>query len=181
MNDATRLRMAIAALAFAAVAPLANAASVHPVSGRNPSVVLPAGGNGNSIAPSLSPGGRYVVFSSSAIDLVPGENSQPRLDVFLRDRLWNTTTLVSGNFSGAGGGNADSTCGQVSSSGRYVVFQSDASDLVLGDLKFSGNSARCRRRWLLYHGTLLYDFPLALVARCLKMPPRALAVGMVLS
>ena len=133
MNDATRLRMAIAALAFAAVAPLANAASVHPVSGRNPSVVLPAGGNGNSVAPSLSPDGRYVVFSSSAIDLVPGENSQPRLDVFLRDRLWNTTTLVSGNFSAAGGGNADSTCGQVSSSGRYVVFQSDASDLVLGD------------------------------------------------
>ena len=46
------------------------------------------------------------------------------------------------------------------------------SDLAIGDLKFSGNSARCRRRWLLYHGTLLYDFPLALVAQCLRMPPR---------
>ncbi len=40
------------------------------------------------------------------------------------------------------------------------------------DRKFSGNSVRCRRRHLLYHGTLLYDFPLDLVARCLKMPPR---------
>ena len=38
--------------------------------------------------------------------------------------------------------------------------------------KFSGNSARCRRHHLLYHGTLLYDFPLPLIGRCLKMPPR---------
>ena len=34
------------------------------------------------------------------------------------------------------------------------------SDLVVGDLKFSGNSVRCKRQYLLYHGTLLYDFPL---------------------
>jgi len=46
------------------------------------------------------------------------------------------------------------------------------SDLALGELKFSGNSVRCKRRHLLYHGTLLYDFDLPLVARCLKMPPR---------
>jgi lipoate-protein ligase A len=46
------------------------------------------------------------------------------------------------------------------------------SDLAIGQLKFSGNSARCRRDHLLYHGTLLYDFPLALIERCLTMPPR---------
>jgi lipoate-protein ligase A len=46
------------------------------------------------------------------------------------------------------------------------------SDLALGDLKFSGNSVRCRRGYLLYHGTILYDFPLELITRCLKMPPR---------
>jgi lipoate-protein ligase A len=46
------------------------------------------------------------------------------------------------------------------------------SDLAIGELKFSGNSARCRREHLLYHGTLLYDFPLDLVERCLAMPPR---------
>ena len=45
-------------------------------------------------------------------------------------------------------------------------------DLVVGQHKFSGNSLRCRRNGLLYHGTLLYDFPLELVARLLKMPPR---------
>lgn len=46
------------------------------------------------------------------------------------------------------------------------------SDMALGALKFSGNSARCRREYLLYHGTLLYDFPLELIERCLSMPPR---------
>jgi lipoate---protein ligase len=46
------------------------------------------------------------------------------------------------------------------------------SDLALGNLKFSGNSARVRRNHVLYHGTLLYDFPLDLIERCLSMPPR---------
>ena len=46
------------------------------------------------------------------------------------------------------------------------------SDLAIGDLKFSGNSVRCKRDHLLYHGTLLYDFPLELVDRCLAMPSR---------
>lgn len=46
------------------------------------------------------------------------------------------------------------------------------SDLAIGSLKVSGNSARCRREHILYHGTLLYDFPLPLIERCLKQPPR---------
>lgn len=46
------------------------------------------------------------------------------------------------------------------------------SDLAAEDIKFSGNSLRCRRRALLYHGTLLYNFPIELAAACLTMPPR---------
>ncbi|MDZ4783911.1 MAG: lipoate--protein ligase family protein [Planctomycetia bacterium] len=46
------------------------------------------------------------------------------------------------------------------------------SDLVIGDKKISGNSLRQRRRNLLYHGTLLYDFPLETISRYLIMPPR---------
>jgi len=46
------------------------------------------------------------------------------------------------------------------------------SDLAVGRLKCSGNSIRCRQDHLLYHGTLLYDFPLQLVDRYLAMPPR---------
>jgi len=45
-------------------------------------------------------------------------------------------------------------------------------DLTLGDKKVSGNSVRCKRQHLLYHGTLLYAFPLELIGRLLAMPPR---------
>jgi lipoate-protein ligase A len=53
------------------------------------------------------------------------------------------------------------------------------SDLALSDetsatipRKFSGNSLRVKRTHLLYHGTLLYCFDLALIEKCLRMPPR---------
>jgi lipoate-protein ligase A len=46
------------------------------------------------------------------------------------------------------------------------------SDLAIGDQKCSGNSMRCKRDHFLYHGTLLYDFPLDLMAVCLAVPPR---------
>ena len=46
------------------------------------------------------------------------------------------------------------------------------SDLAIGNHKFSGNSLRCKREHLLYHGTLLYDFDLMLIGRLLRMPPR---------
>lgn len=51
------------------------------------------------------------------------------------------------------------------------------SDLAIIDAtgverKFSGNAMRCRRDFLLYHGTLLYDFPLDLVDKILRRPPR---------
>ena len=38
--------------------------------------------------------------------------------------------------------------------------------------KFSGNSVRAKRDHLLYHGTILYQFPLDLISRCLKTPLR---------
>jgi lipoate-protein ligase A len=46
------------------------------------------------------------------------------------------------------------------------------SDLAVQSRKFSGNSLRVRRTHLLYHGTLLYDFPLSSVGACLRTPPR---------
>ena len=46
------------------------------------------------------------------------------------------------------------------------------SDLTVGGHKFSGNSLRCRRNHLLYHGTVLYDFDLPSVTRYLAEPPR---------
>jgi hypothetical protein len=92
----------------------------------------PVGGNGPSVSPQITPDGRFVLFTSSASDLVTNNNRAFACNLFLRDRASNTTTLVSVNLSGAGG-NGDSIFGQVSTNGRYVVFQSDASDLVAGD------------------------------------------------
>lgn len=46
------------------------------------------------------------------------------------------------------------------------------SDLACESKKFSGNSLRVKRTHLLYHGTLLYDFPLELIQQCLRTAPR---------
>jgi len=48
------------------------------------------------------------------------------------------------------------------------------SDLAWGPRrqKVSGNSLRCKRSSLLYHGTLLYDFALPLIHQCLGLAPR---------
>jgi lipoate---protein ligase len=53
-----------------------------------------------------------------------------------------------------------------------AVMRQATSDMTLGESKFSGNSMHCKRRNILYHGTLLYDFPLSLIEQCLAMPPR---------
>jgi lipoate-protein ligase A len=53
------------------------------------------------------------------------------------------------------------------------VIRAGTSDLALAGRKFSGNSLRCKRYHLLYHGTLLYDFDLPLIGRLLAPPPRA--------
>ena len=54
----------------------------------------------------------------------------------------------------------------------FEVSVAGASDLVWRERKFSGNSLRCKRDGLLYHGTLLYDADLDMIASCLKMPPK---------
>ena len=45
-------------------------------------------------------------------------------------------------------------------------------DLTIQNRKFSGNSMRMARNHVLYHGTILWETDLALVARCLKIAPR---------
>lgn len=46
------------------------------------------------------------------------------------------------------------------------------SDLVWYSRKFSGNAQRWLRNAFVHHGTLLYDFDLHMLARCLKQPTR---------
>jgi len=109
------------------------AAPLQLLSARNPLQPFPADGDGNSVTPVITSDGRFVLFSSSANDLVPGDNNQLGLDLFLRDRWSNSTILVSTNFAGLGGGNGNSINGSISTNGQFVVFQSDASDLLPGD------------------------------------------------
>lgn len=47
------------------------------------------------------------------------------------------------------------------------------SDLAIGGRKFSGNAQRRGRKFLLFHGTILYDFDLNLIERALKLPDEA--------
>jgi lipoate-protein ligase A len=46
------------------------------------------------------------------------------------------------------------------------------TDLVVGGRKFSGNSQRRRKKFLLFHGTFLLDFDLPLISKLLQMPSK---------
>jgi LPXTG-site transpeptidase (sortase) family protein len=90
-----------------------------------------AQGNGYSHDPSISSDGRYVAFWSYASNLVVGDTNGKQ-DIFVNDRNTAVTTRVSVGASGAEG-NGHSYDPSISSDGRYVVFVSDASNLVSGD------------------------------------------------
>jgi Tol biopolymer transport system component len=95
--------------------------------------VTPTGaqGNGASQAPVVSADGRYVAFESDAANLMPNDTNGS-VDVFVRDTVAGTTTLVSVAAGGAQG-NDFSFRAAISPDGRYVAFRSDASNLVASD------------------------------------------------
>lgn len=84
--------------------------------------------NGASSSGALSKDGRYAVFNSIATNLVSGDTNTKR-DIFLRDRTNGTTVRVSVDSSGTQG-NGDSFDQRISANGRYVVFSSNATNLV---------------------------------------------------
>jgi Tol biopolymer transport system component len=93
----------------------------------------PPDSNGRSAWPAIAADGRYVAFQSYADNLVPGDTNG-RADVFVRDLRTGTTQLVSRpNGSTSGHGNGDSLDPAISADGRFVAFQSFASNLVGGD------------------------------------------------
>ena len=88
-------------------------------------------GSYQSLDPSISADGRFVAFYSGASNIVPGDTNDSS-DIFVRDRLTNTTTRVSVDSAG-NQGNSYSYRPSISADGRFVVFESDASNLVPGD------------------------------------------------
>ena len=91
-------------------------------------------GNGSSDHPVISANGRYVAFASVATNLAPGDTNGFS-DVFVRDLKTGETTLVSVATDGALGNNDSSKAyaPAISADGRYVAFNSLATNLVPND------------------------------------------------
>ncbi|HUI25704.1 MAG TPA: calcium-binding protein [Candidatus Kryptonia bacterium] len=94
-----------------------------------------ASGDAAAFSPVISADGNVAAFVSFASDLT-GVPSSGR-NVFARDLTNGQTVLVSVNRDGTAAGNGDSTAPVLSADGRYVAFESSASDLVDHD----GNGA----------------------------------------
>jgi len=94
-------------------------------------------GNDRSSGPSLSADGRYVVFVSSATNLVSADTNLDS-DLFVHDRLTGETTRVSVASNGEQA-NRGSGWGSLSGDGRFVAFDSAAANLVAGDSNSIGD------------------------------------------
>ena len=79
----------------------------------------------------LSGDGRYVAFSSFSNDLVPNDTNVAQ-DIFLHDRQTGVTSVVSVDSSG-NPANGNSDYPSISSNGRFIAFQSVATNLVPND------------------------------------------------
>jgi Tol biopolymer transport system component len=87
--------------------------------------------NLDSSTPALSGNGRFVAFASFADNLIPVDTNESS-DVFVRDLQAGTTTRVS-EYQGGFEADFDSLRPAISADGRFVAFDSDASNLAWGD------------------------------------------------
>lgn len=87
--------------------------------------------NAHSGLSSISVDGRFVAYASNATNLVPDDTNGVN-DVFLHDRKTGTTTRVSVSSTGEQG-NASSHTPAISADGRFIAFESAATNLVPDD------------------------------------------------
>ena len=92
---------------------------------------LSNGSNSLGHGPGISDDGRLVPFNSSATNLVPGDTNGIA-DAFVRDMVDGTTTRVSVGSDGTQG-NGFVYDLAISGNGRFVIFKSEATNLVPGD------------------------------------------------
>lgn len=107
-----------------------------------------ASSNGVSTAKAISADGRWILFDSTADDLVAGATSGHRSQVYLADRERGQIALVShSTVSTATGSALGSTARKLSRDGRCAVFESASTDLAGGAGLKVGNLYRwCRDR-----------------------------------
>jgi Tol biopolymer transport system component len=104
------------------------------LTGQTVCVSLNMGGvpaSGASTTPAITPSGRFVSFTSQAADLVAGDTNA-LADVFVRDLSTGAVELVSKSTAGV---QCDVAAGSssISNDGRYVAFNSYATNLVPND------------------------------------------------
>jgi len=114
--------------------------ALETISVRSPAIPADTGGSGDSGIPILSSDGRFVLFASSAPDLVLNADNHSipklfpaRLNVYLRDRQKGLTELISADVTGTAGGNENSLPIRISTNGEFVLFESTAENLVADD------------------------------------------------
>ena len=97
----------------------------------NTTELVTRGANNLSRAPSVSADGRFVAFESFASNLVSGDANGTSPDIFVYDRQTGVTEILTN------GGNTPflllSAHTSISADGRFVAFQSNASNLAAGD------------------------------------------------
>jgi hypothetical protein len=96
-------------------------------------------------APEITPDGRFVIFQSTSSHLVAGAGDDLTANVYVRDLSTGQTRLVSVSTDGTSGGNQPSVLDldgrrQISPNGRFVLFESNSSNLV--DDFVDGNGSR---------------------------------------
>ena len=87
--------------------------------------------NGSSSGGGLSSDGRFLAFQSDATNLDDADTNGVR-DAFVHDRQTGETRRVSVSTAGEEGNQA-STRARISGDGRFIVFDSEATNLVEGD------------------------------------------------
>ena len=93
---------------------------------------------GSSMSPAFSQDSRFVAFSSSSTDLVPGDTNGVS-DVFLKDLQTGVVVRLSTDEAGAQATGGPSDFPAFSPDGRFVAFNSEASNLVPGDTNGSAD------------------------------------------
>lgn len=97
-----------------------------------------AANNGDSFGGSISDDGDTIVFSSASSALVPGDGNGKN-DIFVYKVSSDTLTLISRSTTGVPA-NDNSGAPSISGDGRYVVFESGATDLVENFVDGNGTS-----------------------------------------
>jgi len=88
--------------------------------------------DGDSFFPSISADGRFVAFMSTASNLVEGDTNGLS-DIFVHDRQTGQTSRINVTSGGAQATDGDSYDPAISADGRFVAFESGASNLVKRD------------------------------------------------